>query len=447
MPAMLNQETENRLLLLNPWLTEPERAGSLPSRFLPPIYIHRAIEKLPVQPNRAILIIGPRQSGKSTFVWRKLTPSMPNVLFINMEDPQLRLGCGNAIQLAAYIRNHLPHLKALFIDEIQHIEEGALLVKGLVDSQLGLPVWITGSASFHLKSRTRESLAGRATRRQLLPFSHAEIFNWGKKQKAPVVFKQQGRKILHHQLVFGSYPAVYLAESDADKKLLLSDLAEALILRDASDIFKIQRVDAFRKLLFLLAGQIGQLINFSELASICNINVGTVNSYIEILDESHIIKKIAPFVGGKRLEITANPKVYFIDNGIRNQLIQNFNQAWETRQDKGQLLENWAFSEILKTLPFQGSLKFWRSKAGAEVDAVIEHAGKTMAVEIKASNMKSPAFSRSLRSFVDAYHPAEVGILNLGLDTVADMDKTPVRFLTPESFPSWVESLFFDRGV
>lgn len=444
---MLNKETENRLLLLNPWLTDPKSIELMRSRFLPPIYIERAIENLPALPDRAILIIGPRQSGKSTFVWRKMMPSLPNILFVNMEDPQLRLGCGNAIELAGYIRSHLPALKAIFIDEIQHLEEGALLVKGLVDSRLSLPVWVTGSASFHLKSRTRESLAGRATRRQLLPFSHAEIFNWGKKQKAPVAFKQQGRKILHHQLVFGSYPAVYLAESDAGKKMLLSDLVEALILRDASDIFKIQRVDAFRKLLFLLAGQIGQLINLSELASICNINVGTVNSYIEILDESHIIKKIPPFAGGKRLEITANPKVYFIDNGIRNQLLHNFENAWEIRPDKGQLLENWAFSEILKILPFQGSLKFWRSKAGAEVDVVIEHAGKTMAVEIKASNMKSPAFSRSLRSFVDAYHPAEVGILNLGLDIMVDMDKTPVRFLTPESFPSWVENLFFDRGV
>ncbi|MBW1778417.1 MAG: ATP-binding protein [Deltaproteobacteria bacterium] len=439
---MLNKETENRLLLLNPWLTDSKSVDSILSRFLPPIYIERAIENLPALPDRAILIIGPRQSGKSTFVWRKLRPIMPNVLFINMEDPQLRMGCANVVEFAAYIRRHLPRLKAIFIDEIQHLEEGALLVKGLVDSRLGLPVWVTGSASFHLKSRTRESLAGRATRRQLLPFSHAEIFCWEKKQNAPVAFKQQGRKILHHQLVFGSYPAVYLSESDAGKKLLLSDLVEALILRDASDIFRIQRVDAFRKLLFLLAGQIGQLINLSELASICNINVGTVNSYIEILHESHIIKKITPFAGGKRLEITANTKVYFIDNGIYNQLIQNFDPAWETRPDKGQLLENWAFSEILKVLPFQSSLKFWRSKSGAEVDAVIEHAGKIIAVEIKASNMKSATFSRSLRSFIDAYHPAEVAVLNLGLESVEKMDKTPVRFLLPESFPRWLEGLF-----
>ncbi|OGP63193.1 MAG: hypothetical protein A2V65_01710 [Deltaproteobacteria bacterium RBG_13_49_15] len=371
---------------------------------------------------------------------------MPNTLFINMEDPQLRMGCGNAVELAAYIRAQLPSLKAVFIDEIQHLEEGALLIKGLVDSRLGFPIWVTGSASFHLKSRTRESLAGRATRIQLLPFSHSEIRSWEKKQNAPAAFTQQGRKIFRHQLIFGSYPAVYLARSDSEKKLILSDLVEALILRDASDIFRIQRVDAFRKLLFLLAGQVGQLINLSELASICNVNVGTVSSYIEILDESHIINKIKPFAGGKRLEITTNPKVYFIDNGIRNQLLQNLNHSWETLSDKGQLFENWTFSEILKNLPFQSSLKFWRSKSGAEVDAVIEHAGKIIALEIKASTMKSPAFTRSLRSFVDAYNPAEVAVLNLGLESTAEIDKKPVRFLMPTSFPSWIKSLFSQSG-
>ena len=301
---------------------------------------------------------------------------------------------------------------------------------------------MTGSASFHLKSRTRESLAGRATRTQLLPFSHSEIWSWEKKQNAPAAFKQQGRKIVRHQLIFGSYPAVYLVRNDPEKKLILSDLVEALILRDVSDIFRIKRVDAFRKLLFLLAGQIGQLVNLSELASICNIDVGTVSSYIEILDESHILKKIKPFAGGRRLEITTNPKVYFIDNGIRNQLLQNLSQAWETRLDKGQLIENWAFSEIIKILPFQSSLKFWRSKSGAQVDAVIEHAGKIFALEIKASTMKSPAFSRSLRSFVDAYNPTEVAVLNLGLESTADLDKTRVRFLRPESLSSWIAGLF-----
>ena len=121
--------------------------------------------------------------------------------------------------------------------------------------------------------------------------------------------------IVSMQLVFGSYPAVYLAEDRLERIMLLSDLAEALILRDASDLFKIKRVDAFRKLLSLLAGQIGNLVNLSELASICNVDVGTVSSHIEMLEQSHIVKKAFPFAKGKRREITGTSKVYFIDNG------------------------------------------------------------------------------------------------------------------------------------
>ena len=438
---MLSTEVENRLLLLNPWIVRPKDGEKLVSRFLPPIYIPRRIENLHTSPNHAVLIIGPRQAGKSTLVWHQLFQIMPDVLFINMEDPQLRYGCGNAIQLAAFIRVNLPSLKAIFIDEVQHLEEGALFIKGLVDSRLRIVSYVTGSSSFHLQSRTRESLAGRATRHVLLPFSHLELLSQ-KKASNPLSFKQYGHEVTSHQLIFGSYPAIYLAESDDEKKHLLSDLVEALILRDASDMYRIKRVDAFRKLLALLAGQIGQLINISELASICNVDVGTINSYIEILDESHIIKKIIPFAAGKRREIIKNPKVYFIDNGIRNQLIQNFEKSWDLRVDKGQLFENWAFSELLKRLPIQSNLKFWRSKSGAEVDAVIEHAGKLFALEIKATTLKRPTITRSLQSFIDAYQPEKTAVLNMYLETTRDFEKTKVRFLTPESLSLWIDKVF-----
>ena len=438
---MLSTEVENRLLQLNPWLVRPKDGEKLVSRFLPPVYIPRRIENIHTSPDRAVLIIGPRQAGKSTLVWHQLFQLMPDVLFINMEDPQLRYGCGNAIQLAAFIRVNLLSLKAIFIDEVQHLEEGALFIKGLVDSRLRVVCYVTGSSSFHLQSRTRESLAGRATRRVLLPFSHSELLSQ-KKASNPLSLKQYGQEITAHQLIFGSYPAIYLAKSDDEKKHLLSDLVEALILRDASDMYRIKRVDAFRKLLALLAGQIGQLVNISELASICNVDVGTISSYIEILDESHIIKKIIPFAAGKRREIIKNPKVYFIDNGIRNQLIQNFEKAWDVRVDKGQLFENWAFSELLKRLPIQSNLKFWRSKSGAEVDAVIEHAGKLFALEIKATIMKQPAITRSLQSFIDAYQPEQTAVLNIDLETTRDFRRRPVHFLTPESLPIWIDKVF-----
>ena len=438
---MLSVEVENRIRQLNPWIVRPEKAPDFLSRFIPLEYVQRAVETTPLRTNRALLIVGPRQSGKSTMAWHMLKELAPDIVFLNMEDPLLRVGCASSIDLVEYLTKNFPNLKALFIDEIQHMQEGGLFVKGLVDARLGIPLLVTGSSSFDLRSKTRESLAGRATRRLLTPFSLVEMLKHSDPPNR-VAERHIFEQIFSDQVVFGSYPSIYLASDQDEKLMLLSDLVEALILRDASDLFRIKRVDAFRKLLTLLAGQIGNLVSYSEMASICNIDVGTVNAYTEILEESHIVKRIRPFAGGKRREIIAAPKAFFVDNGIRNQLLNSFTRDLELRTDKGPLLENWAFAEIYKNLPLQSSLKFWRSKTKAEVDFVIEHAGRIFALEIKCSSLKSLRLSRSAWSFIEAYGPARFSVLNLSLDQEAEIRGKKISFITPYTFSHWLGTIF-----
>ncbi len=426
---------------MNPWVTRPEAASEFIDTFLPLEYVRRDIEDTPVQSNRALLVVGPRQSGKSTMIWHLLRQFIHNILFLNMEDPLLRSGCTSPVDFVQHFREDYLFIKALFIDEVQHIEEAGLFVKGLVDARLNVPIFVTGSSSFHLASKTRESLAGRATRRQLLPFGVRELASHANPQN-PVAARHICEQIVAHQLVLGSYPAIYLASEHAEKEMLLNDLVEALILRDASDLFRIKRVDAFRTLLTLLAGQIGSLLNLSELASVCNVDVGTINAYIQILEESHIVKKIRPFAGGKRREITSAPKVFFIDNGIRNQLLNSFSRQLELRTDKGQLLENWVFTETCKLLPLQSSLKFWRSKAGAEVDFVIDHAGDIYGLEVKFSSLKQAKLSKSSRSFIEAYKPRKFAVLNMALEHSVKIQATDVHFVTPYELSQWLEGIF-----
>jgi predicted AAA+ superfamily ATPase len=176
------------------------------------------------------------------------------------------------------------------------------------------------------------------------------------------------------------------------------------------------------------------------------VDAGTVNTHIEILEESHVIKKILPFAGGKRREITSAPKVFFIDNGIRNQLLSNFSTDLQLRVDRGPLFENWAFSEICKMLPFQDSVKFWRSKSRAEVDFVIEHAGKVYGLEVKSAFVKHPEVSRSARSFVQAYTPDGFAVLNMGLERSLDHEKGKVDFVTPHSLGSWLGARLGGQG-
>ena len=437
---MIAAEIQNRIRQMNPWMTYPDQAGAYISRLLPPVYVDRAAERSAVSDQRANLIVGCRQSGKSTMIWHRIGGFAPNILFLNMEDPLLRSGLASPVELAELVREDYKFVEALFIDEIQHMEEAGLFVKGLIDSRLGIPVWVSGSSSYDLRSKTRESLAGRAVRRRLLPFSAGELLDHARPSN-PVEKRHIHESIVSMQLVFGSYPAVYLAEDRVERIMLLSDLAEALILRDASDLFKIKRVDAFRKLLSLLAGQIGNLVNLSELASICNVDVGTVSSYIEILEQSHIVKKALPFAEGKRREITGTPKVYFIDNGIRNQLLNAFSTQTEIRPDKGQLFENWAFGEITKELGIQDSLKFWRSKSGAEVDFVIEHGGNIFPMEVKFASLKNPEISRSMRSFIDAYRPEEFVLLNMALEKTVEIGRTRLLFTTPVGLQAWLNRI------
>ncbi|HBZ57208.1 MAG TPA: hypothetical protein DEO88_17540 [Syntrophobacteraceae bacterium] len=430
MGIMVNSEVQNRILLYNPWLTQPDQADALIRRHLPETYVLREAEPITLQNDRALLIVGPRQSGKSTLSWHILQSCAPNILYLNLEDPLLRSALGIAVEFVTLVREHFPFIQALFLDEAQHLTDAGLFVKGLVDSRLNIPILVTGSSSFHLMSKTRESLAGRADRLRLLPFSLHELMGRDNFVN-PVAARSLSESIFRRQMIHGGYPAIYLVPMDQDRLRLLSDLTEALILRDASDLFRIKRVDVFRKLLTLLAGQTGSLVNYSELASICHADAATIHAYVEILEESHIVKVVRPFAGGKRRELTTASKVFFIDIGIRNQLLNAFTMDISLRTDKGALMENWAFSELYKRMPLTSAIYFWRSKGGGEVDFVVEHSGRIMAMETKAAALDRPRLSRSARSFIAAYKPEKFMVLNRSLEATLTLDDFSIDFLTP----------------
>ncbi|MCX5809594.1 MAG: ATP-binding protein [Proteobacteria bacterium] len=438
---MFTSELNQRIIQFNPWLVQSGGTKALPAKYLPAPYIHRTAEAVSLETTRALLVVGPRQSGKSTLLWHLLQDIFPHVLFLNMEDPLFRIGFKSSFDLMSLIEKGYPFIRAIFIDEIQHMEEAGLFIKGLVDAKTGFSVFAIGSSSFDLRSKTRESLAGRAQRTTLYPFSLQELLNNEPPGSAAAVLASIDR-IVTDQLLYGSYPAVHLAPKRERKIELLNDLVEAFILRDASDLYRIKRVDAFRKLLSLLAIQTGSMVNLSEIASLCNTSVGTVSSHIEILEESHVIKVLRPFAGGKRREITGAIKIFFIDNGIRNKLLNSFSEDFSLRADAGQLFENWAFTELQKNMPFLGSIRFWRSKAGAEVDFVIEYGGKSFGIEVKFTGLTQPRLSKSSRSFIDAYAPERFALLNRSLEEIISVGATNVSFITPATFCSWLQGIF-----
>ncbi len=428
--AEMDRDLQTVLLRDNPWIPDPgQLAGWLRHR-LPPVFHPRS----GVEPgrrrwqeaDRAHLVIGPRQAGKSTLIWAHLAELGTPALFVDCELPLVQAWCRSAALFLDDLDRLVAEPVTLFFEEVQHLEDAGLFLKGLVDRRIGVPILVTGSSSYHLGARTRESLAGRATRTRLLPFSLAEV-SADLDGKPEILRQRLITERLDRHCRFGGYPEVWLSETP---EVHLADLVEAFVLRDASDLFRIQRPDAFRRLLRLLAGQAGSLVNLSEWAALLGLSRDTVASYLEILESSHVVAILAPFAGGRRSELTRNPKAYLLDSGIRNQLLHDF-RPLEERPDSGPALESWVMTELWKTIPGDATLHFWRSTSGAEVDFVAAVGEVTVGVEVKAGALRRPVLARGVRSFIDAYRPSGLFVVNTGFEHTQQVGETEVKWILP----------------
>jgi uncharacterized protein len=408
------------LLAENPWL-RGEDLQTWIRRFLPESYIPRRM-KLNAD-HRVVLVVGPRQAGKSTLIWKTLATAAEPVLLLNCEDPTIREWLTSPAAFLADLGEWMDQVRALFFEEVQRLPEAGLFLKGLVDRRTGLRIYATGSSSFDLEATTRESLAGRAQRHLLLPLSLQEMADTS--IGSPLAREEMRAELLQKMTVFGGYPTVLTADDPPQE---IATLVEAFVVRDASDRFRIRHTAAMRKILELAASQVGNLVNLSEWAALSNVSNDTVADYCQLLEETHLLRLVRPFVGGKRAEITSARKVYFLDNGIRNQLFGGFHPVSD-RADRGALWENFAFTELAKTVhPLLDGLSTWRSKSGAEMDFVVEHQGRLLACEIKTGDARA-TLSRSVRSFVEAYQPEQLLIVHREVYPDISLGETRVRFL------------------
>jgi len=429
-----------RLRESNPWLFGGPAVGATPASREPSGW--RARRQVDAQallaPGRAHLVIGPRQAGKSSLAWaalrRKVRP-----LFLNLEEPALAAWCRSPSGFLADVARAGLAPDALFLEEAQRLEHAGLFVKGVVDLKPAYPVVVTGSSSFHLDDRVRESLAGRATRHVLWPFSLAEVVPPGS-GSGPAHLEILRREAIARALRVGSYPEAWLSERP---EAVLTDLYQAVVLRDASDRFAVERPDAYQKLLALAAGQVGNLVNQAEYAALCGVAAGTVAKYLDLLEQTHVVRLVRPFAGGARREVTGARKVFFVDNGLRHAALGRLRNDPAEAADRGALVENWVFGEVAKSLPWTLPIGYWRSLSGAEVDFVLDAPQARLALEVKAGPLPRAVLSRGCRSFVEAYAPGELWVLNDTLDAEATLGTTRVRWLPlhrlPEALEHWRE--------
>ena len=421
-----------RIRQSNPWLFGMEKVGARGVSSVPEGWIGRdqvSVEEL-LRPSLAHIVVGPRQAGKSSLIW-SLLRDLKAPLYLNAEEPLFREWSTSPVAFLDDIGSLVQRLDALFIEEAQWLPTAGLFLKGLVDQRPGFPILVTGSSSFHLGDRIRESLAGRATRHTLFPLSLSEASPLDSRI-APAVNEVRRRDALGRMLRIGGYPEVW---KGARPEATLGHLLQALILRDATDLLSVERPDAFVRILRLAAGQVGNIVNSSEYSSLCGISATTVQKYFSIMQDMHVLYMVPPFSGGRRREVTSASKAFFVDNGLRNALLNRLTIEPLESPDYGAVVENWVFSELLKSFPWPSPVRYWRSLSGAEVDFVVELPNTLIGIEVKASAMARKALSRSSRSFIEAYSPAEFWVLNDSLRAEETMNSTTLRWVPLHALP------------
>jgi predicted AAA+ superfamily ATPase len=356
--------------------------------------IKRIIEetiKSRLNSGKAIRLLGPRQTGKTTLL-EKIAGELGNYLFLNCDDLFVRDQLENAN--TETLKQIIGKYETVFIDEAQRVKNIGLILKIIVDRIKNVRLLVSGSSALELANEINEPLTGRKWEYMLVPISWAEMIN-----NTDFLSSQQQ---LQQRLIIGMYPEII--NNPGDEEEILKQLTSSYLYKDLLSLKEIRKPEILPKLLKALALQIGGEVSYSELANILNINKETVSSYIDLLEKSFIIFKLDAFSRNLRNEIARNKKIYFYDNGIRNALISNFNPL-NTRQDSGALWENFLMSERKKFLHYNKisvNSYFWRTKNQQEIDYVEERGGKIYAFEFKyGTNTKA----KIPKLFIETYKP------------------------------------------
>ncbi len=352
-----------------------------------------------LNPNKVLILYGPRQVGKTTLLND----------FLQKSDYKYKLGNGDDIRVQELfssrnfdaILSYAGGYDLIAIDEAQRIPNIGLGLKILVDNLPGIRVIATGSSSFELSGQVGEPLTGRKNTLTLFPLSQLEL----KQIYNEFELHQQ----LNHYLIFGGYPEVLLAEKRESKIARLEELAYSYLVKDILELERVKSSKILLDLLRLLAFQVGSQVSLNELATQLKIDVKTVARYLDLFEKAFVIFNVRGFSRNLRKEMTKKSKYYFYDNGIRNALIANFNDL-SIRNDIGQLWENFIFIERYKKRLYQrisANVYFWRTWDKKEIDLIEDREGKLYGFECKWKDQKI----KPPREWVEKYHGASFNVI------------------------------------
>lgn len=373
------------------------------------------------------LVLGARQVGKTTVLKElcNLLHHKNNALFLdldiftNFEKVSSFENLINTIKLAGYEESQKDFFY-LFLDEFQRYKDLSVIMKNVYDNFDNIKIYASGSSSIMIKDYIQESLAGRKIINILYPLDFEE-FLWFKESEINIknAKKLSGEnlhkptsallELLKEFTIFGGYPEIVLQKTRKDKIEILKSIFDLYVKKDLVEYLKVEKILQVKKLIEFIAINNGQKIKYDEISGLCSLKFKEVKDYIEILQETHLIYNLRPFFTNKNKELVKIPKIYFIDNGVRNFFINNFNPL-ELREDSGFLFEGYVLSELLKS--GKESIKFWQDKNKHEVDIVLDKA----AIEIKFKTSLKHGDFIGLEAFARQYKEMKkFYLINLGV--------------------------------
>jgi predicted AAA+ superfamily ATPase len=342
-----------------------------------------------------IAVVGARQAGKTTFLKKQIENK--NSSYILFDDPDARSLFEEDIK--KFEKQFISSYNVSVLDEVQYCKDAGRKLKYLVDSDHKL--WITSSSEIILSKEILSFLVGRVSIIKLFPFSFKE-FLVAKTQKE-LTAKILERMIWEHA-TYGGYPKVVLTEDVEIKKTILSDLYDTMLLKDVARTFSIDDIRSLEEFSKYLAFSIGDILSYDKISSNLNMSFQTVKKYLDAMEKSYLIYRVLPYFTNKKKEIVKQPKLYFVDTGLRNSISKDFNVKLN-----GKLFENYVLTELLK-IGF--TPKYWRTKTKTEVDFVIELENNIIPVEVK-TQAEVGKIEKSLRAFIDFYKPKKAIIVSL----------------------------------
>lgn len=377
-----------------------------------------------------IIINGSRQVGKTTLLLQiKKLLEKEKVVYVDFENiSELE---NFIISPQEYISLQLDRKRKTYFlfDEFQYVDNAGKILKLLYDGFPQAKFIVTGSSSLKIRE-IASFLVGRAVFFTLFPFSFAEYLSykdnrlyslWKKNQlnfinfidnhqtkieAKPFIFEKELQRAMEDYLVFGGYPAVVTSRGEL-KKDRLSAIVETYIEKDIIKHLQIGNFLEFKNLVKIFSLQIGNIVNNSSLSTDAKISYGELRKFIAILENTFIIKLLPPFSSNKITEIKKSPKVFFMDLGLRNSLIDDLRPI-EYRQDKGAMIENFVWQNLFYRYE---KLNYWRTKQKAEVDFVYKINNEIIPIEVKDQDFDKPQLTRSFLNFIEQYRPKKGIIL------------------------------------